>query len=483
MISVPNMAFRINPNQKYIIALLSIMFTILLPSAFFHDIPTKVEGQTSMSKPVNISNNTANSYSPELAISEAKNSGGNDSIHIVWTDNSTGNGDILYKRSNDNGTSFTSIQNLSNNTGNSTAAQIASHQNNVYVAWEDATTENGDIYFKKSIGNGTSFGNIENLSNNTSFSDSFHITVSGSNIYVVWTDNATGNGDIYFKKSMDNGTSFGNIENLSNDNGKSHGGRIVVSGNNVYVVWNDESTGKGDIYFKRSSDNGTSFSSTQNLSNNPGNSTAAQIASYLDNVYVAWEDATTGNGDIYLKASLDNGTKFGGQKVLAKNNGSSYDPQLAVSSNNIIYGVWLDNTQYDRSKNATSDTKSVDVLYRVSLDSGRNFTTRNTIGGDIGDSADFVQISTAFSEAYSGKSNDAFIVWSDILKYRQPFNYELFYQTIANNGTILSDPINLSNNDGDSIMPRIAVSEQGNAYIIWTDDSSGNGDIFFIRAN
>jgi hypothetical protein len=483
MINVLNMAFRINPNQKYIIALLSIMFTILLPSAFFHDIPTKVEGQTSMSKPVNISNNTANSYSPELAISEAKNSSGNDSVHIVWTDNSTGNGDILYKRSNDNGMSFTSIQNLSNNTGNSTAAQIASYLDNVYVAWEDATTENGDIYFKKSMDNGTSFGNIENLSNNTSFSDSFHIAVSGSNIYVVWTDNATGNGDIYFKKSMDNGTSFGNIENLSNDNGKSHGGRIVVSGNNVYVVWNDESTGKGDIYFKRSSDNGTSFSSTQNLSNNPGNSTAAQIASYLDNVYVAWEDATTGNGDIYLKASLDNGTKFGGQKVLAKNNGSSYDPQLAVSPNNIIYGVWLDNTQYDRSKNATSDTKSVDVLYRASLDSGRNFTARNTVGRDIGDSADFVQISTAFSEAYSGKSNDAFVVWSDILKYRQPFNYELFYQTIANNGTTLLDPINLSNNDGDSIMPKIAVSEQDNAYVIWTDDTSGNKDIFFIRAN
>jgi hypothetical protein len=484
MMNVLNMAFCVIPNQKYIIALLSIMFTVLLPSPFFHDIPTEAEGQTSIGKLVNISNNTANSYSPELAISQAKNSGGNDNVHIIWTDNSsTGSGDILYKHSNDNGTSFTGIRNLSNNPGNSTGAKIASYQDNVYVVWEDATTGNGDIYFKKSMDNGTSFGNIENLSNNTSFSDSFHIAVSGDNIYVVWTDNATGNGDIYFKKSMDNGTSFGNTENLSNDNGKSYGGRIVISGSNVYVVWNDESTGKGDIYLKRSADNGTSFSSTQNLSNNPGNSTAAKIASYQDNVYVVWEDATTGNGDIYLKASLDNGTKFGGQKVLAKNNGSSYDPQLAVSPNNIIYGVWLDNTQYDRSKNATSDTKSVDVLYRVSLDSGRNFTARNTVGGDIGDSADFVQLSTAFSEAYSGKSNDAYVVWSDILKYRQPLNYELFYQTIANNGTTLSDPINLSNNDGDSIMPRIAVSEQGNAYIIWTDDTSGNGDIFFIRTN
>jgi len=482
MFKVLNIASHVTSNQKCMLAFLSIMSIMLLPSTFLHNIPSKVEAQTSLSKPVNISNNTANSYSPELAVSEAENLVGNDSVQVVWTDNSTGNGDIYYKRSADNGTSFGSTQNLSNNPGNSTAAQIAVYKDNVYIVWEDATTGNGDIYLKKSMDNGTSFGNIENLSNNTSFSDSFHIAISGSNIYVVWTDDATGNGDIYFKKSMDNGTSFGNIENLSNDNGKSYGARIVVSGNNVYVVWNDGSTGKGDIYFKRSADNGTSFSSTQNLSNNPGNSTAAQIASYQDNVYVVWEDATTGNGDIYFKASLDNGTKFSGQKVLAKNNGSSYNPQLAVSSNNIIYGVWQDNTQYDRSKNATSDTKSVDVLYRVSLDSGRNFTTRNTIGRDIGDSADFVQVATAFSEAYSGKSNDAYVVWSDILKYRQPFNFELFYQTIANNGTTLSEPINLSNNDGNSTGPRIAVSELDNVYVIWKDDTSGNGDIFFIRA-
>ena len=122
------------------------------------------------------------------------------------------------------------------------------------------------------------------------------------------------------------------------------------------------------------------------------------------------------------------------------------------------------------------------TFYRVSLDSGRNFTTRNTIGKDIGDSADFVQVTTAFSDSYSGKSNDGYVVWSDVLKYRQPFNFELFYQTIANNGTTLSEPINLSNNDGNSIGPKIAVSERDNVYVIWKDDTSGNGDIFFIRA-
>ena len=126
MFKVLNIASHVTSNQKCMLAFLSIMSIMLLPSTFLHNIPSKVEAQTSLSKPVNISNNTANSYSPELAVSEAENLVGNDSVQVVWTDNSTGNGDIYYQRSADNGTSFGSTQNLSNNPGNLTAAQIAS---------------------------------------------------------------------------------------------------------------------------------------------------------------------------------------------------------------------------------------------------------------------------------------------------------------------------------------------------------------------
>ena len=49
-------------------------------------------------------------------------------------------------------------------------------------------------------------------------------------------------------------------------------------------------TGNGDIYFKRSVDNGTTFQSVENLSNSPGNSTDPQIALYNNNLYVVWSD-------------------------------------------------------------------------------------------------------------------------------------------------------------------------------------------------
>ena len=65
--------------------------------------------------------------------------------------------------------------------------------------------------------------------------------------------------------------------NLSNEN--SFDQQIAALGNKSYVVWADETTGNGDIYFKRSTDGGATFSSTTiNLSNNTGSSVNPKIS-------------------------------------------------------------------------------------------------------------------------------------------------------------------------------------------------------------
>jgi hypothetical protein len=143
-------------NQKCMIGIVSTMSIMLLPSTFLHCLPSKIDGGLLISKSINISN-TAISHSPELSVSQGKNLVGDDSVSVVWNDNSTGNGDIYFKRSADNGTTFGSTQNLSNNPGNSTVAQMAAYQDNVYVLWEDAATGDGDIYFKASLDNGNKY--------------------------------------------------------------------------------------------------------------------------------------------------------------------------------------------------------------------------------------------------------------------------------------------------------------------------------------
>ena len=79
----------------------------------------------------------------------------------------------------------------------------------------DSTPGNDEIFFRASQG----LGPI-NVSNNTGFS-SPQIATSGNNVYVTWQDYTPGNADIFFAASNNNGTSFGTPINISNNTGTS----------------------------------------------------------------------------------------------------------------------------------------------------------------------------------------------------------------------------------------------------------------------
>ena len=106
--------------------------------------------------------------------------------------------------STNNGSTFASAKNLSNIAGDSTNAQISSVSDAVRIVWQDnGELGNFDIFFKASGNEGDTFGSTKNLSNNNGESSVPQIISSGGNIYVVWQDDTPGNFDILFKKGVD----------------------------------------------------------------------------------------------------------------------------------------------------------------------------------------------------------------------------------------------------------------------------------------
>ena len=99
------------------------------------------------------------------------------------------------------------------------------------------------------------------------------------------------------------------------------GGTIAVSGSNVYAAWWNNKTGDFEVMFRTSADNGHTFGPKINLSNSPGvDSTAAQIDAEGKNVYVIWwETSSSGHtAEPFLRISYDNGKTFG-EKVMLSN--------------------------------------------------------------------------------------------------------------------------------------------------------------------
>ncbi|MGH9921324.1 MAG: tandem-95 repeat protein, partial [Nitrososphaerales archaeon] len=316
---------------------------------------------------INLSNTAANSNNPQTAVS------GN-YVYVVWRENN----DIFFRASSDNGVSFDSSINLSSNVGVSQSPRIAASGSDVYVIWQDDTGGNNEILFKASNDNGAIFDSTINLSSDGGDSggllSQLEIAAAGSNAYVVWRNDTSGNPDILFTASNDNGASFGSITNLSSNSGSSNSPDIAAAGSNAYVAWRDNSTGNFDILFKASGDSGASFGGEINLSSNSGSSQTPQVAAAGSNAYVAWRDDTPGNFDILFKASGDSGTSFGGEINLSSNSGSSQSPQLDALGSD-VFVTWSDNSP-----------GNIDALFKASSDSGASFGGEINLSDNLGSS-------------------------------------------------------------------------------------------------
>jgi hypothetical protein len=213
---------------------------------------------------------------------------------------------------------------------------------------------------------------ITNLSNNTGDSEDPRIAASDNNVYAVWQDNTPGNSEIFFAASSDSGTSFTSSVNLSNTSQDSIAPQIAVSGSNVYVAWVEKvSSSNWEVFFRRSTNGGASFDNAINLSNSPGISALAQILAYGNNVYLTFEDNTAGNSEVFFRRSTNGGASFDNAINLSDNPSSSFGGKIAISKNR-VYVVWFDNIIPNAHQ----------VLLRVSQDNGASFQYRVNVSND-----------------------------------------------------------------------------------------------------
>ena len=386
-------------------------------------------------------------------------------VYVVWEDESNGGDtDIFFTVSNDNGQTFDPPTDLSNNAGNSFNQQMIVSGNNVYVVWQDESNGGDiDIFFTVSNDNGQTFDPPTDLSNNADFSEAQQMIVSGNNVYVVWRDESNGGDtDILFAVSNDNGQTFDPPTDLSNNAAGSSGQQMIASGNNVYVVWQDESNGGDrDIFFTVSNDNGQTFDPPTDLSNNAGDSDRQQMIASGSNVYVVWVDGSNGGDeDIFFTVSNDNGQTFDPPTDLSNNAGRSFNQQMIVSGNN-VYVVWQDE----------SNGGDNDIFFTASNDNGQTFDPPT----DLSNNADI-----SFNQQMIISGNNVYVVWEDD---SNGGDRDIFFTVSNDNGQTFDPPTDLSNNGGFSETQQMIISGN-NVYVVWEDDSNGGDrDIFFTVSN
>jgi hypothetical protein len=177
--------------------------------------------------------------------------------------------------------------------------------------------------------------------------------------YLVWSAGEEEDRFILFSRSTDGEDSFSSPLSLS---GKSRSAvfnpAVSSSGNNVYVVWQGQAeNGNQDIFLRKSANYGSSFSEVENISNDPGGSGNPELAIDGNITHVAWEGTTPGNNYIFYSKN-DDGSKFDSPQKLGDSKGIPYNPELVVKDNTAA-----DSFTYKAvdDKGAESNVATVDV--------------------------------------------------------------------------------------------------------------------------
>jgi hypothetical protein len=95
---------------------------------------------------------------------------------------------------------------------------------------------------------------------------------------------------------------------------------IATSGDNAYITWWSNKTGNEEVMFRASTDNGATFGDKINLSNTTAaDSDDAEIAASGDSVYVTWWERNETSDTPVARVSNNNGATFGPMLMLATN--------------------------------------------------------------------------------------------------------------------------------------------------------------------
>jgi hypothetical protein len=262
-------------------------------------------------------------------------------VHLVWRDARDGNPEIYYKQSNDFGITWGADMRLTNEIGNSLLPSMAVSDPFVHIVWYDDISGNFEIYYKRSTDNGITWEQAVRLTNDPFYSIQPSITASGSDVHVVWHDNRAGESEIYYKRSTDGGITWEDDVRLTNGSGESRYACISESATALHLVWSDEHPGRWKVYYKRSTDRGESWSEDTLLNNVYGLSEFSSIASSGLLVHVIWFDSRNGNWEIYYKRSFDEGITWQDDTRLTNSPGVSWFPSIAASGN-VVHAIWSD---------------------------------------------------------------------------------------------------------------------------------------------
>ncbi|MCK5547401.1 MAG: exo-alpha-sialidase, partial [Thermoplasmata archaeon] len=316
------------------------------------------------------------------------------------------------------------------------------------------------------------------------------MTLVDGTIYVAWQEQRAGENDIFFSKSLNNGTTFSppvivNDEPVAGT-AIQRTPDIAVLDDNVFVVWEDSRQGVHYIYLAVSTDDGNAFGSSVGVSyeGNPEKDWEPSVAVDRNSgiVHVAWKRGYPAK-EIRAGRSLDNGLTFQPSVLVSDSSTRErHNPDIAVDNNGKVYVVWKDGRSGTVDVGGGQLDDDFDIMIANSTDQGLSFGQNVAFQGLL----DVRQILPSI--AIDG-NDDVHVVWAD---ERLEFNKYYIMYARSSDGASFSAGV-LVNNSSPSVFggiitrhlsPSIAVDPLGqNIWVVWVSNRGGNDNVYVARSD
>ncbi len=186
----------------------------------------------------------------------------------------------------------------------------------------------------------------------------------------------------------------------------------------------------------------------------------------LGNFIIVWQDARSGNGDIYYQRYNGAGTPLAVNTIVNDDTGSAYQGFNSIAmdgaSNYVIVWDDLRNSQYE-----------VDIYFQRYTSTGTALGVNTKVNDDV-DSVKQWYPSMAMNAA-----GNFVVVWID----ERNGNRDIYFQRYTDTGTTLglNTKVNDDATNTDQVNPSIVMDAVGNFIITWQDFRNNNWDIYFQR--